>query len=376
MQRPKHPVAFFSLVFVMILLLGGVYFFVYFSLLYFLDWYDGKNTILAIIFLFLWLSFPFASMLAGKWDNRRTRYFYYLAAVGLGVLQFATISFLGGWIAYYMTGIFGYEMPHLLVLALSIATTIGVSVYGLYNARIIRTKRITVEIKNLPEYWQNKKIALISDVHVGHILRKNFLKRIVKRVNREDLEMLCIAGDLFDGMDGRLEHLFDPFKEIQTKHGIFYADGNHETYLGVERAFRALAPLPVNILRDEIVRVEGLDIIGIDYPEVGESKNIAQTILSLPDYNRENPSILLFHTPFQIDEIAKTGVDLELCGHTHKWQMWPFGLITKLVFHGMDYGISKIGNFTLYTSSGIGTWGPPMRVGSISEFVVITLVKK
>ena len=105
-------------------------------------------------------------------------------------------------------------------------------------------------------------------------------------------------------------------------------------------------------------------------------KDIAQTIESLPGFKREKPSILLYHAPYQIDMIAKTGVDLELCGHTHNGQMWPFGIITHFRFHGRDYGLSQIGDFSLYTSSGVGTWGPPMRVGSQSEIAIITLTRK
>lgn len=166
--------------------------------------------------------------------------------------------------------------------------------------------RVDVDIRDLPDSWDGKKIAHISDVHVGHILRSSFVRRIVKRVNAEKVEMLCITGDLFDGMDGRLEHLLDPLQDIQTTHGIYYADGNHETYLGVDRAFRALGHTPTHILRDEIVSIDGLDIIGIDYPEAGVHKDIAKAITELDGYKKENPSILLYHTPYQIDAISKT----------------------------------------------------------------------
>ena len=123
---------------------------------------------------------------------------------------------------------------------IGIALTTLATVYGLSNARIIRMTRVDVEIRNLPDAWDGKRIAHISDVHVGHILRSSFVRRIVRRVNAEKVEMLCITGDLFDGMDGRLEHLLDPLQDIETTHGIYYADGNHETYLGVDRAFAAL----------------------------------------------------------------------------------------------------------------------------------------
>ena len=121
-------------------------------------------------------------------------------------------------------------------LGISIATVL----YGISNARIISMTRVDVEIRNLPEAWEGKKIAHISDVHVGHILRAGFVRRIVRRINKENVEMVCITGDLFDGMDGRLEHLVDPLSDLNSPHGVFYVDGNHETYLGVERAFEAL----------------------------------------------------------------------------------------------------------------------------------------
>lgn len=105
------------------------------------------------------------------------------------------------------------------------------SLYGLYNARNIQITRENIYIKNLPESWNGKKIGHISDVHIGHINRSSFLGKIVRKINAENVELLCITGDLFDGMDGRLEHLLDPLNQITAPHGIMYADGNHETYL-------------------------------------------------------------------------------------------------------------------------------------------------
>lgn len=222
------------------------------------------------------------------------------------------------WIGIYFLEYFGIHVPIPFIGFITVISALSLSGYGLYRAKDTVIKNISVSIKNLPVNWHKKKIALISDVHIGHINRAKYLRNIVKKINAENVELLCIAGDLFDGMDGRLEHLLDPLGEVTASHGIVYADGNHETYLGVERAFRALGHTPTRILRDERITLDGLDIIGIDYPEPGEHKDIASTILTLPGYDRDAASILIYHTPYQIKKISKTGIKLELCGHTHK----------------------------------------------------------
>jgi uncharacterized protein len=353
-----------------------VHYFIYYSLTRYIDISARENIWLAVILAILSVSFLISTVCASYWDNRKTRYAYYLSSIWLGILYYLTISFAAIWVIAFVAEWAGLYVSLPFLGTLGIAFTAVVSTYGLYNARIIRMTRVDVDIRDLPDSWDGKRIAHISDVHVGHILRSSFVRRIVKRVNAEKVEMLCITGDLFDGMDGRLEHLLDPLQDIQTTHGIYYADGNHETYLGVDRAFRALGHTPTHILRDEIVTIDGLDIIGIDYPETGVKKDIAKAITELDGYKKENPSILLYHTPYQIDAISKTGVNLELCGHTHRGQLWPNSWITHFIFRGHDYGLSRIGDYSLYTSSGVGTWWPPMRVGTKSEIAIITLHKK
>ncbi|MBP9779406.1 metallophosphoesterase [Candidatus Gracilibacteria bacterium] len=335
-----------------------------------------ENYWLALVLGVLSLSFVGTTLYASYSDNRKSRYAYFLAAIWLGIVQYLFLTFLGVWgiaVILEKSGIFvslGLLGEGAMILSGIIA------LYGILHAKKIYITRVDVSIKNLPDYWEGKRIVHISDVHIGHIQRSPFVRKIVKLINREHPEIVCITGDLFDGMDGKLEHLVDPLLGIESPHGVYYVDGNHETYLGIERAFRSLQNTNVRILRDEIVHIEGINIIGIDYPETGVKKDIAKTICTLPGYTSHAPSILLYHVPEQIKKIAQIGIDLELCGHTHAGQMWPFGYITGLLFEGRDYGITTIGDYSLLTSSGVGTWGPPMRVGSKSEIVVITLHKK
>lgn len=376
MHRPKSIIAMSIFVLLLQWAMTLVHFFIYYSIIQFVripeDWIIGFG-------LFMWglsLTFFASTLAASRWDNRKTRYAYYVSSIWLGIVHFLSLACFFVWIVVGVSAFFDIMLPYWFIAETSFIVALLASLYSIYHARQMQLTRVSVQIRDLPMSWQGKKIALISDVHIGHINRAKFLREVVKKINAENVELLCIAGDLFDGMDGRLEHLLDPLNQISAKHGIVYADGNHETYLGVERAFRALSHTKTRILRDEIVTLDGLDVIGIDYPEPGERKDIAKAILSLRDYKKENPSILLYHTPFQISNIAKTGVNLELCGHTHKWQLWPYGIITYFLFKGRDYGLSHIGDYTLYTSSGVGTWWPPMRIWTKSEIVVITLENK
>lgn len=356
--------------------LTGVHFFLAFSIVHFLGLWVLWGGIVFSIFLILSLIFFASTWVASYHDTRFTRRLYYIASVWMGFVHFLSLAVFAIWIFIYILEYFGIHIPIPLIGFVTVILALWLSGYGIYHARDTVIKDIQVKIKDLPDKWQGKKIALISDVHIGHINRQSYLRKIVKKINTENVELLCIAWDLFDGMDGRLEHLLDPLNDISTTHGIVYADGNHETYLWVERAFRALSHTKTRILRDEKITLDGLDIIGIDYPEPGERKDIAKAITSLPGYDRDAPSILLYHTPYQVKKIAKTGINLELCGHTHKWQLWPYSVLTYIVFWRYHYGLNTIGDYNIYTSSGVGTWWPPMRVGTNSEIVIIELLQK
>lgn len=376
MHRPTN--IFTMTIFVILIqwFLTGVHFFLAYSIVHFLGLGILGTSITFTIFTILSSIFFLSTWIASYHDTRFTRRLYYIASVWMGFVHFLSLTVIGMWILIIALGYFPIAIPIPLIWFLTVLLALTLASYGLYHARDVVLNHVSVDIENLPPSWHWKKIALISDVHIGHINRAKYLRNIVKMINGQDVELLCIAGDLFDGMDGRLEHLLDPLNDITAPHGIVYADGNHETYLWVERAFRALSHTKTRILRDEMISLDGLDIIGIDYPEPGDRKDIAKAILSIPWYNKESPSILLYHTPYQIKNIAKTGIKLELCGHTHKWQLWPYSLLTYIAFWRYHYGLNTIGSYNIFTSSGVGTWWPPMRVGTQSEIVVIKLLQK
>ncbi|NTV40834.1 MAG: metallophosphoesterase [Candidatus Moranbacteria bacterium] len=353
---------------------------VYFSILHFFPFSMPfeKNIVKLALFLlgsFLGFSIMISTLLAHRWDNHFNRKYYFLSGVWVGFMINLLLFFAFGWIIVLAYGIFGGD-PNEKMLGLSaVVGAFLYSVYGIINAFTPVVKRIDVSIKNLPKKWIGKKVVHISDVHLGHIYRDEYLREVVKRINSLRPDAVVITGDLFDGTDGNIDIFIDPLNSLEATKGIFYASGNHEIYLGIDRTFETLGKTKITCLRNEIKMIDGLQFIGIEYPKHKDKINVAKTIKKIPNFKQSEPSILLWHMPTQVSKIRKLGISLMLSGHTHKGQLFPFGMTTRFMFNGYDYGLKRKGNFSIYTSCGLGAWGTPMRTEKHSEIVEITLLK-
>ena len=252
-----------------------------------------------------------------------------------------------------------------------------------------------IEFENLPDRWKDKTIVQLSDVHLGHFYGTKFLKGLVQRVNALNPELIFITGDLFDGMAENISHFANGLNEFKAKKGVYFITGNHETYIGVNRAINILSQTHINILKNEVIDINGLQVIGISYPGIKGTSDIHGLEKMKRNSVANKPRILLFHTPTNISPrggdgldrhfstywvpdttfslAQELGVDLQLSGHTHAGQIFPFGYLTKLLYKDYDYGLRRLSNFAIYTTSGVGTWGPPMRTGNSPEIVVIKL---
>jgi predicted MPP superfamily phosphohydrolase len=150
----------------------------------------------------------------------------------------------------------------------------------------------------------------------------------------------------------------------------FFVTGNHESYLGIDNVEKVLSSTNVDFLEDRMAEYKGLQIIGMNF---GESFNGPD--LSKVKFDSSKPSVLLYHSPSGVEESSKAGISLQLSGHTHAGQIDPFNLILKLFYPAIS-GLHKFGNMYLYISPGTGTWGPPIRVGSLNEITVLNLIPK
>jgi predicted MPP superfamily phosphohydrolase len=248
--------------------------------------------------------------------------------------------------------------------------------YGYFEAKNVRIEQIVIKTSKIPEETGRLKIVQISDVHLGLIVRQKRLKSIVDGVKKTNPDILVSTGDLVDGQINKLEGLAELLLEIKPRYGKYAVTGNHEYYAGLSQALKFTKKAGFTILRGKAVAVrELLNLAGVD-DSTGKSFNLftdvpEKGLLSGLDHNRF--TILLKHRP-EVDEFSNGLFDLQLSGHTHKGQIFPFSLLIKLLFI-QDAGYMKFeSGSSLYVNRGSGTWGPPIRFLSPPEVTVIELV--
>jgi hypothetical protein len=350
------------------------HFFVYWSLIQFFKIIDpGQSTVLAVAIFLLAASFILASILAHWRENAITRGLYFSSGIWLGFVSNLLVMLFVAWVVVVGANLFKININQALIAVLAICISAIITFWGVNNAFNPRIKEISVNIKNLPDYWKGKKVAQISDVHLGHVFKKKHLAKIVGLINSQSVEAVFITGDLFDGMDGKLDLHVEPLNDIKAPAGVYFTTGNHEMYFGLERANNLIAQTKVRILSDESVDLNGLNIIGLNYASQLENISLADIVRQKFGDLSQKPTVLLYHSPDQIDEMKETGVNLQLSGHTHKGQLFPFNIITKMIFRGYDYGLHVHDDYTLYVTSGVGAWGPTVRTANRPEVVVISL---
>jgi predicted MPP superfamily phosphohydrolase len=262
--------------------------------------------------------------------------------------------------------------------AFSIALTLSTTImcYGYFEALDIRTSRVTLKSQKIPKEVGRLTIAQISDVHLGLIVGEKRLKRILEKVKAADPDILVSTGDLVDGQPDNLTALAEIFRNVKTRYGAFAVTGNHEYYAGLERSLGFTKQAGFRLLRGEGVTVSGLiNIVGVNDPtedRFGFGKAVSEKAL-LSGFPQDTFTLFLKHRP-SINKEAVRFFDLQLSGHVHKGQIFPFRLIARL-FYPKDAGLFELTqNARLYVSRGSGTWGPPVRFLAPPEVVVIELV--
>lgn len=322
--------------------------------------------VLKSVLAILSVSFVSASILTFRYANRAARLFYTVAAVWLGVFHFLFMAFCLAWLAF---DFLPFLNQRLLLLTLT-TLALFVSIYGIINARRVRIKEISVPLPNLPLAWQNKTAVFFSDLQLGHVWNYKFAKRVAAMISSLKPDMVLTGGDFYDGVIADLAKLAQPFSEINPPLGFYFITGNHEEFSAKEPYLAAVKSAGLKVLDNELVEVAGLQLVGVDYKTSTNKKEFKGFLKSLP-LDRQKPSILLKHAPDLLQIPNDAGISLQLSGHTHHGQMFPFGLVTRLVYRGYHYGLKNFKNLLVYTTSGVGTWGPPLRVGSASEIVLL-----
>jgi predicted MPP superfamily phosphohydrolase len=364
-----------ALIVVVIALLQGLllaaHWFVYRTIVVFLGPFNAPATnAMRAALLLLAFSFLIATLLGYRFTNPAVRVLYTIASVWLGFFSFllwaACLSRLVGW-ALALAGL-SADRPLAAVVFFGLAVLIGL--YGLANARLIRIRRVPVRLAGLPDSWRGRTALVVSDMHLGHVHGPGFSRRIVRLAARLNPDIIFLPGDLFDGGKADAARLAEPFHALAPPLGSYFSTGNHDEYGNAALYAKVLTRAGIRVLANEKVTVDGLDIVGVSH---GDSHPIRlRSTLESLRLTPGRASILLNHVPSNLTPVEEAGFGLQLSGHTHAGQFFPFTWLARSVFGRFTYGLQRYGELQVYTSSGAGTWGPPMRVGTSPEIALLT----
>ncbi len=313
---------------------------------------------LSILFIFLTLSILIALILSSRFGNIIVRGFYKFSCYWIGLLFFLFIA----------SCIYGLALSFGEIILLA---GCALALYSAFNSNNVRVTRYEVSLPHLPEEWKGKKAILFSDTHLGHIRGKRFAQKIVKIVNKENPEIILIAGDLYDGVTVDEKDIISPLKNLKAAWGTYFAPGNHEQVHGsLDDYIGSIQGVGIKILMDEKIDVHGVSIIGMDFNTTTVPENF-KNVLEKIGVDRNRTNILIKHVPLDLGVSENMGIHLSLSGHTHQAQIFPFSILTKKMYKGYDYGMKMFGKMVQITSSGAGTWGPPYRFLTKAEIVSI-----
>jgi hypothetical protein len=337
---------------------------------------------LRVAMLVLAFSFVIASLLSFRYSNRVVHIIYWAAAVWLGFLNFffwGSIMIRLAWLAIRFSHVAADPSALRALLAgviYLIAALMGV--YGIINARMTRVRRIPVQLPNLPQSWRGRKAVVMSDLHLGPINGVRFCRRLVALAAQLEPDAVFIPGDLFDGTKGHLDQLLAPFQALKPPLGIFFSTGNHEEFTSPTHYVEAIARAGIRVLSSEQVVVDGLRIAGVLYHDSSSPLHMKAALGNMDGTGLESDGaqsgILLNHAPVRLPIVEQAGFKLQLSGHTHGGQFTPFTWITRRVYGRFTSGLHSFGSLAVYTSTGAGTWGPPMRVGTRPEIVLLEFI--
>lgn len=323
-----------------------------------------------ILLGFLSVSFVAASLLAFRYTNAPLRVFYRAASVWLGLASFIFVAAIFSWLVLGVAKLAGLALNFHRTVEILFAIAIAAGLYGVFNASFTRITRATVRLANLPESWRGRTAALISDIHLGHVRNGSFLRRMVAKILREEPDAIFIAGDLYDGTAIDAHRAAEPLSKLSAPHGVYFVAGNHEQFGDDSKYLHAISSAGVRVLSNEKIEVDGLQIAGVPYRNATQHGALASILRSI-GLDRDRASILLIHAPDHPEVAEAAGVSLQLSGHTHLGQFIPWSWMARRMYRQFVYGLSRIGKMQVFTSSGAGTWGPPLRLGSNPEIVML-----
>jgi uncharacterized protein len=329
---------------------------------------DHRGPLIALAVLSV--SFLATSIAGFRLTNSVLRFVYRITAVWLGFVNYAFFSSILCWAVYFVLRLAGVNSHREYFALFFLALAVGVTLSGVINAAATRIRSITVKLPGLPPSWRGRTAVLITDVHLGNVRAFGFARRIVRMAANLQPDVVFIGGDLYDGTPADLHRLAAPFRELKPPLGSYFVEGNHEEFTDHTKYLNAVAAAGIRVLNNERIDLDGLQIIGVAYRDATHGEHFRKTLRNT-GLNRAQPSILLTHAPDRVPVSAEEGISLQLSGHTHHGQFWPWTLAAQRMYGKFVYGLQQLGAMQIYTSCGAGTWGPPLRIGSNPEIIAI-----
>jgi predicted MPP superfamily phosphohydrolase len=301
------------------------------------------------------LSLVAAMILEAKIGNRLTGLYMAAATNWLGVLWILFWCL----IAYEIVAL-GVKMNPRTAGIVVLAVAAVVTTYAIMQARQVRVSEL-----KLPGP-QRLRLVQMSDVHLSSV-ESGFLRRIVEQANALQPDAVLITGDMFDNHNEKTMTEIAALNELKAP--VFFVSGNHETYTGIDHVVEMLRGTKVRMLRDEVVEFKGIQIAGID--DSRDRRRMVRVLKQLP-LDGKKFVLLMYHRPEGLAAAAEAGVKLMLSGHTHQGQIFPFNFFVGIAYKYLS-GRYDYNGTCLRVSSGTGTWGPRMRLGTESELVLVRL---
>lgn len=334
--------------------------------------YPYVKNIILILGVLLPTMFVGAMLYGGKHFSLINEWIYTVGGIWLVIFTYLLMGVATVLLLMLINNSFGFNLPIKLISFILITISTLVILYGIYNADYPRIVRMEINSPALAPLWKDKKIVIISDVHLGIIRQGKFMKKVVDIMNTEQPDITFNLGDLIDGPSFPYKEGFAPISLLNPPLGNFYVEGNHEGYSEEYPIFKANFPKNLNDLTDKKVIINDTQIIGISYDEQKTADEMNQELKQV-GYDKNIPSIILMHDPKDIPMLANDGVSLVLSGHTHKGQFFPFSILVKMLDSKYFYGVTNTLNTVSITSAGVGTAMTPVRIGTTPEIIVLTI---
>ena len=306
---------------------------------------------------------------------------YWLAAMlylFLAVLALDFVRVVNHFIPFLSSPVMDWIHRERLPIGGGIAGAVGLLLLvGHMNAANPRVRTLDLRFSRRLPVFDSMRVVVASDIHLGTIIGRRRFDRIVETINGLKPDLILLPGDIVDEDLAPVirENLGDNLRSLSARFGVVAATGNHEYIGGVEAATAYLEAHGVTVLRDSVLELpNGLQIIGREDRSIrqfaGKGRKSLPELLAGIDSSK--PVILMDHQPFGLGEAVAAGIDLQISGHTHHGQLWPFNYLTRAIYE-LSWGYRKIGETHVYVSSGVGTWGPPVRLGNAPEIVLFRL---